>query len=272
MEKKQPVQAAKKKKKGVKPVFKPYDRGAVYGLYALKRSGKVLLIYMAYMLFFLLVGSSLSFNNVFLNVVVNLVAIAATVAMMHMEGLRNGDLDVSVGEIVHLRRENGKDVDPEDLNRSYHPLRSVLTPLIGVAPLLLIAIFHAVAAKPQYYTLGVLPGWVSAINAEEVSLPLQYYDRESTMAFVDVVRIIVRLSMMPYIHIVSTDNIMGLLWLDRLSPVLMLLPAAGYMVGYLRGPQSRALTHGSIAANTRRHKRKQQRERKARQAETKQLI
>ena len=272
MEKKQPVQAAKKKKKGVKPVFKPYAKGVPYSAFVLKRSGKLMLYYAAFTFFFLMAGASLSFKNALLNVIVNVIAVAATVMLLYLEGLRNGDLDVSVGEIVHLRRENGKEVDKTDLERSYHPLRGVLAPLMGAAPLLLIAIFHAIVAKPQVHTLGVLPGWVSTINAESVSLPLSYYNRESALAFADVARILVRLNVMPYIHIVTTENIMGLLWLDRLSPVLLLLPAVGYMVGYLRGPVSRAFTHGSIAANTRRHKRKQQKERKARQAESTQLI
>ena len=88
----------------------------------------------------------------------------------------------------------------------------------------------------------------------------------------DGMKVLPTFGLLPYINIITAENIQGLLLLDRISPVLLLLPALGYMAGYLRGPVSRSYTHGSIAANTRRHKRKQKKEQKARQNEPKQII
>ena len=272
MENKQVKQQPKKKRRGVKPVQKPYLKGTVYGMPAFKRSAKVFFFYIMYMFFFLMVGAALNFKSVLLNVLLNVGAIVATVGMTYMEGLKNGDGDVSVAEIAYARKEGGREVAREDLERSYHPLKGVLIALAGAAPILLLGIVHAVSAEPQIYTLGTLPGWVETITDEEVQLPLAYYNRDVSMGFVHIVRILVRLSLLPYINIITAENIQGLLLIDRISPVLLLLPALGYIAGYLRGPVSRSYTHGSIAANTRRHKRKQKKEQKARQNEPKQII
>ncbi|MBE5777287.1 MAG: hypothetical protein E7326_07230 [Clostridiales bacterium] len=272
MEQNKGTQNTKKKKRGVKPVRKPYLKGNTYSLFALKRSGRVFLLYFAFMFFFLLIGASLSFDNAVLNLILNAGAVVATVGMVYMDGLRHGDTDVSVGEIVYLRKESNREIDPEDMNRSYHPVKGILTALVGVSPFLLMALVHALCAEPQHYTLGMLPGWVGSVTAEEVQLPLDYYNREYAFTLVDLVRILSRLSLMPYVNIVTTDNVQGLFLVDRLSPILIALPAIGYVAGYLRGPVSRAYTHGNIAANTRRHKRKQMKERKARQSQNKQII
>ncbi|MBR6524572.1 MAG: hypothetical protein IKT57_01215 [Clostridia bacterium] len=272
MEKNQAKQQGKKKRRGVKSVQKPYLKGTVYNAGALKRSGKILLYYIIYMFFFLMVGAALNFKSMLLNVLLNAGAVVATIGMTYMEGLKNGDSDVSVGEIAHVRRESGREVEKADMDRSYHPLKGALIALIGAAPLLLLGLVHAVCAEPQTYTLGTLPGWLDSISAEEVQLPLAYYNRDTSMGMIQVVRILVRLSLLPYINIISTENIQVLLLLDRISPLLMLLPALGYAAGYLRGPVSRSYTHGKIAANTRRHKRKQQKEQKARQSQNKQII
>lgn len=63
MEQNKGTQNTKKKKRGVKPVRKPYLKGNTYSLFALKRSGRVFLLYFAFMFFFLLIGASLSFDN-----------------------------------------------------------------------------------------------------------------------------------------------------------------------------------------------------------------
>ena len=272
MDKNTRTQNVKKKSKGVKPVKKPYVKGTLYSTHALKHTFKILGLYVVYMIFFLIIGASLSFDNVLLNLLLNLGAVVATVGMTYMEGLRNGDTDVSVGEILYMRKETGRTIDRIDLERSYHPVKGVLTALAGSGLFLLMALVHAVLAEPQYYTLGVLPGWVQTVTADEVQLPLAYYNRETSFELVDLLRILTRISVMPYINLVGTDSIRGMLLVDRLSPVLIMLPAIGYVVGYLRGPVSRAYTHGNIAANTRRHKRKQQKELKAREKKNNQII
>ena len=72
----------------------------------------------------------------------------------------------------------------------------------------------------------------------------------------------------PFVNIAGANNADALLLVDRLSPLLCLLTPACYGLGYLRGPQLRALVHGNIRQNKRKHNAK---ERKAREQRAKQM-
>ena len=71
-----------------------------------------------------------------------------------------------------------------------------------------------------------------------------------------------------YDYFFDAQNTDALLLVDRLSPLLCLLTPACYGLGYLRGPQLRALVHGNIRQNKRKHNAK---ERKAREQRAKQM-
>ena len=77
-----------------------------------------------------------------------------------------------------------------------------------------------------------------------------------------------RLLLFPFVNIAGANNADALLLVDRLSPLLCLLTPACYGLGYLRGPQLRALVHGNIRQNKRKHNAK---ERKAREQRVKQM-
>lgn len=72
----------------------------------------------------------------------------------------------------------------------------------------------------------------------------------------------------PFANIATTDNADALLLVDRLSPLLICLPALGFPLGYLTGPRSRALVHGDIATSTKRYDRRRNKAIKARKART----
>ena len=56
----------------------------------------------------------------------------------------------------------------------------------------------------------------------------------------------------------------GMLLLERLSPILVLLPALAYGLGYTRGPAQRSRILTGIAEGVRKQKRREKKERKAR--------
>lgn len=265
MEKNVKAQTKKKKQKGVKPVKKPFLQGTAASKLAVKRGGKVVVFYIIYMFVFLLLGTSLSFETPALNWLFNVMAILATIAMTYAEGVRTGDMDVAFAEICYNRKETGRNVDPSDLDRCYHPMKGVLTGLVGAAPFVLLALVHAVTATKQVYTLQMLPSWVASYNMDEIALPLSYYQQNTSMGVLDVVKLLNRMSIFPYVNLATVDNLSALLMVDRLSPLFLLLPGAGYMLGYSQGPSSRAFTHGSIALSKRRRARKQKKEMRARQ-------
>ena len=79
-------------------------------------------------------------------------------------------------------------------------------------------------------------------------LPLQYYQATEPFTAGVVLRVIMRLLLYPYINLVGARNASLTLLVDRLSPLALLVPYLGYVVGYLRGRHSRAMLHGSMAA------------------------
>ena len=107
---------------------------------------------------------------------------------------------------------------------------------------------------------------------EEIAQPLAYYQQTVAFTGVDVVRMITRLCIFPYMNIVTVDNAAGVLVLDRISPLLILLPALGYMAGYCMGPRSRAMTPGSIGRNNRRRARQQKKAARARKQKDNTII
>lgn len=267
------VQKNKKKKQGVKLSPKPYLKGKAVSALAFRRSWKVLLYYIIYIFFFLIIGSSLNFDSMLLRLLTNGIVIIGTVVLMLNEGARVGDGDVAFAEIAWGRQEAGKSVDEGDMDRCFHPLKGVVTALTGAAPFLIASIVYAFLAQKQTYTLQALPGWLSSYaGVEEIAQPLAYYQQTVAFTGVDVVRMITRLCIFPYMNIVTVDNAAGVLVLDRISPLLILLPALGYMAGYCMGPRSRAMTHGSIESNNRRRARQQKKAARARKQKDNTII
>ena len=85
----------------------------------------------------------------------------------------------------------------------------------------------------------------------------------------DVLRLIVRMSIMPYVNLVGSTNKDGLLLLERFSPLLALIPGLVYGWGYTQGVAVRSQVHTDIAAGKRKQKRKEKKARQQRQAQRK---
>ena len=269
------MQKNAKNNNGLKPIYKPYLKGnAVSGL-AAKRGLRVLGMIVLFAFLFMIVSIALSINNFILRLVINLGMVAVCCWMMHAEGSRQGENDVSFAEIALNRQNSGKSVSKKDRDTCFHPLKGFFSAAVGVAPFFLIALVFALIATRQEFELTVLPSWVSAYDSQpEISQALAYYNNPDPTTLEDVLRFIVRMLLFPYINIVGTDSYDTMLLMDRLSPVLCLVTPLFYALGYLRGPSLRAMVHGNIRLNKRRHNRKERkaREQRVRKPETKELI
>lgn len=258
----------------VKPVKKPYLTGPVFSKRVMRSGLKLLAYELLFVFLNILLGSSLSFeSSVFLRVLTNSLLVAACAALIYMDGAKAGDADVAFGEIAYTRKEAGKQISKADLERCYHAGKGFMAVLFGAGLLVIVAAFYALMAQKQVYTLQSLPSWVSAFSSQQdVVLPLQYYNTAYSMTIADVLRIIVRACIYPFVNIAGVRNADALLLVDRLSPLLILLPYLFYGVGYLQGPRSRALVHGSIASDSKRRQRREKRERRARQQKNNQIV
>lgn len=156
----------------------------------------------------------------------------------------------------------GKQITLIERARCFHPAKGFYSVLIGMSPFLILAILLALMAREQVYTLGGLPSWVKSFETRaDIGLALAYYHENISVGLVGVLRIIIRLLLFPYINMIGTDSAKGLLLLEQMSPLVILIIPMLYALGYLRGPDLRARVHGSLKADSKRRKYREQKAR-----------
>ncbi|MCR4886096.1 MAG: hypothetical protein K5919_04190 [Clostridiales bacterium] len=254
-------------------VYKPYLKGSWSWKTILLRALRLLGYYGMFVVAFLLMGFALQLETPVLRWGVNLFVTAVCVLVVYASGASDGVREVMQGEIAWGQKEKGKPVAADDLRKCYNPVKGYLVFACAAAVLLALAIPHALTAQKQVYTLQTLPEWVEGYRGhEEITAPLSYYQREYTITAGAVVQIIVRMAIYPFVSAAALESKDAMLLVDRLSPLLILLPALGYPVGYLTGPRKRAAVHGDISANNRRRIRRERKAREARKEKRNELI
>jgi len=256
-----------KAKKPVTPVTKPFLTGtAVDGntfKNALKLLGAVTLI--AFMSF--LVTSMTAFDSVILRAIVNIAIIMLTMYIYFNSGTRLGTEDVARGEILYHREELNLPISESERRLCFHPAKGFIIGGLAVIPLVLLALGLALTAQSVKTGAGVLPSWMeNYLRRAEVGNALLSYTQAEPMSVSDILRIVVRIFIMPWVSMVTAANRSGMLTLERLSPLVMLLPSVAYGAGYLTGKSMRARVHTEIAENAKRRKKKEIKARKARAA------
>lgn len=254
------------KKERVERVQKPFLRGKAVDRTlpgaALKFFGFMVLMIFVY--FMSMIVSSI--ESRFLSVVINVAIIVTTWLIFWQSAMAAGADAVTQGEIMLQRREKGRPVAAWEEEQCYHPLKGFIAAFVGALPLLVCCVVLACIAQREMTHIGVLPQWVSTFEGRpEIGAPLAYYHQEATLTLESVLRIGVRVAIMPWISIVGAENKDAMLLLERLSPVLMMLPVLVYGLGYMMGTQERAAVHGNIALGKKRQAKKQRKERRARQ-------
>ena len=259
-----------KRKQPVKPVEKPFLTGAPTDERTVKSALAFfgVLLMAAFMSF--LVCSMFSMDNAILRVGLNAIVEIVMLMIFFNNAIGRGADAVARGEILYQRQEKGQLFSASEKAICFHPLKGYMTGLLGTLPLLICAALLAALAQRQSTGYGALPGWVSTLQQRsEVGDALAAYTVRGGMQFVDVLRIIVRILIMPFISMVGSENRDGLLLVERLSPVIVLLPALAYGTGYLQGRSERTKIHTGIAENRKSRARKEKRARKARVARPK---
>ena len=244
---------------------KPFTTGAPTDENTIKHSlvffGVILLA--AFMCF--IVCSMTSFKSVVLRVLINVIIEGLILLIFYTKGAQNGTDGVVRGEILYQHIQKGQDVSPGEKRVPFHPLKGFIIGLLGTAIPLILAVILAATAEKQMTTAGVLPSWTDAyLRRSEIGDALAVYSQSSPITVTDIIRIIVRILMMPLITMAGAENRDLLLLLERLSPLIVLLPAVSYGIGYMTGPARRKTIHKEIAANNRKRIARERRARKAR--------
>ena len=254
-----------KKKLKIDKVSKPYLKGDMYDRTTLPSALKFFTGTIVLAIVFLIFCVMLSFDQDWLNIIINLTVALGVYLFVYQFGQTAGADAVNQGEIMYARQEKGRPVAEWERSMCYHPFKGFLSALIGSLPIILCAIVLACIAKRQMTNLGTLPAWISGIEGRtEIGNALAIYHEKGSMTLEAILRLIVRMTIMPYVNLVGASNKDAMLTLERVSPLLNLLPALAYGMGYMGGVNVRSAVHTNIALGKKKAKRKQAKERRAR--------
>jgi len=260
------MQNKAKNKKPVEIVRKPIVQGSWHGKDAWKMVGPRVLTMLLVTFFYLVAGLMLTLDSLWGRVATCAVVVLAVTYYLYAAGLTQGQSDAAFGEILYTRRENGHTIPEDERARSFHPLKGWFTALLGAAPFVLLALVFACLTQPITYRLGALPAWTESLMAQtEFGSALNYYYTQPGMTALDILRIIVRAMIMPFINVAVYLGNDAALLAERLSPLLVLVAPMGYGLGYSQGLNYRAKVNTGIKMGDDKKKRKERKARKQRQ-------
>ena len=255
-----------KKKPQVQEVKKPIITGSWHGKHAWSLAGKRALNMLAVTAIYLIGGMLLGFDGIAGRIFSCVMIVFAAAYYLYASGLAQGQTDAAFGEILYSRRENGHNVPAEDIDRSFHPLKGLFAVVVGAVPFVLFTLVFACITKVTVYQLGALPGWMdSLVSQTEVRDALCYYEALGGMKTMDVLRIIDRAMIMPFINVAAYFGAQASLLAERLSPLLILVAPMGYALGYSQGLNLRTRINTGIKMGDEKKKRRERKARKQRQ-------
>ena len=253
---------SQKKTGGIK---KPFTQGTPVDTETWKKAlfffGTLLMVYFVS----LIVCSMTGFSQAFLRIGVNLVIIVGILLIFYNNGANYGENAVARGEIVWQRKEKQENVSDSEVRLSYHPLKGYVTALIGMIPFVILGIILAFSAERQMTSAGTLPGWTSSLlRRSDIGGALVSYTEGEPVSSVDIIRMIVRVTIMPFVSMTGSANKDLMLTVERISPILLLLPVISYGTGFLFGKNVRTRIHTQIEENRKIRKKREIKARRAR--------
>lgn len=256
-------------KKGVKKpeiVRKPILAGSWHGRDAWRLAGKRLLALVFTTMLYLLTGAFMNFESLWARIAACMIIVGVAVYYQFYQGVTQGENDAAFAEIMYTRQAEGREIAPSDRERCFHPFKGYFATLVGCAPVLLFAIVFACLTKPVEYTLGVLPGWTGGMMMQsEFGDALRYYETQSGFGALEIVRMIDRALVMPFINVAVSCGIHATVLVERLSPLLLLIAPLGYGVGYSQGHAMRTRINTGIKMGVDKKTRRERKARKQRQ-------
>jgi hypothetical protein len=254
-----------KKQQKIEKVTKPFVKGDIVDRTTLGSALKFFLGTVVMCIAYLILCVMMNFEAAWLNILINVSIVAGVCLFFYQYGINAGADAVNQGEIMYGREEKGRPVAEWERSMCYHPLKGLVSALIGSIPLVVCSVVLALIAKRQMTNLGVLPSWLGGIEGrQEIGNALAFYHENGSMSLESVLRMVVRMSTMPFVNMIGASDKDAMLVLERISPVLNLLPALAYGLAYMNGVSVRTSVHTSIAQGKKKIKRKQAKERRAR--------
>ena len=253
----------KKKQTGgtkVQEVRKPFLHGAVLDENTFKNSAKFFGLFIVIVFVSFIACSSTAFGGDILRIGLNAAVVLVVLMLFFNFGSNLGAEAVSRGEILWQKQEKGQSFSESERNLCFHPLKGYLIAFLGILLFLIAAIIFACITNIQTTDSGALPGWMqSYLRRGDVSNALVNYTEPEGMHFADYLRAFIRICILPFVNLVGHSNKTGMLTLERISPLILLLPVAAYGTGYISGKSIRTRIHTAISENEKKRIRRDKR-------------
>lgn len=246
-------------------VHKPFLTGSVFD----ERTWKNCLIFFGSMIivFFIvfIACATASFSNLILRILFNAAVIILALVVFFNNGSKRGTEDVTRGEILYQKQEKGQDYADSERRMCFHPMKGYMIGVFGSVPFVLLALWLALNTSVQMTGAGALPSWMqSYTRRSDIGNALVNYVQPEGMKVLDYLRALVRIMVMPFVNLAGASDKNAVLLIERLSPLILLLPAAAYGSGYLTGRNVRTQVHTAISVNDRKRIRRENKRRAAR--------
>lgn len=253
-----------KQRQGKKTDSRLFLTGTVFDERTIKSGLKFLGVLIIVFIIAFIACASATFDNLILRLAMNGAVIILSLFILYNNGSKRGTEDVTRGEILWQKQQKGQDVSESERKMCFHLMKGYLIGLIGSILLLIPAAILALNTTVQTTASGTLPSWMQAyLKRSDIGNALVNYTQPAGMLFIDYVRTIVRISILPFVNMIGSANKTGLMILERISPIILLLPATAYGTGYISGRKIRKRIHTIISENEKKRKRKEQKRRNA---------
>lgn len=248
-------------------VRKPFLTGAAFD----ERTVRSSLVFFGTLIIVFLVAfiacATATFGNFILRLLMNAAAIILALIIFFNNGTKRGADDVARGEILWQKKEKGSQYSPAEQKMCFHQMKGYIIGLIGSILFLCLAGYLALHTSVSMTGSGTLPSWMQTYaKRSDIGNALVNYTQPESMTTIDYIRAIVRVAIIPFVNIVGSDSKEGILLVERLSPVILLLPAAAYGTGYLNGKTVRTRIHTAISENDRKRIRREKKKIRAKSA------
>lgn len=259
----------KQKNHAPEEIKKPFLTGSIFDERTIRSSlgffGTLIIVFLVAFI----ACASASFGNFILRLLFNAAAIILALIIFYNSGTKRGADDVARGEILWQKKEKQIQFSHSEQKLCFHQMKGYLIGLIGSGVFILLAIYLALNTSISMTGSGTLPSWMQAYaKRSDIGNALVNYTQPEGMMTIDYIRAIVRVAIIPFVNIIGTANREGILIIERLSPLILLLPAAAYGTGYLGGKTIRTRIHTAISDNERKRARKEKKRRKGKPTAT----
>ncbi len=256
---------SKTRRDPVQEVKKPFLNGDAVDENTVKNSLAFFGVMILVFIISLIACASTAAAGSILRLLINGAVIIVVMMLFYNNGAGKGADAVARGEILYQKQEKGQEFSESERKICFHHMKGYITGIIGTLPFLIAAVYLAVLTKPQMTGAGTLPSWMqSYAQRSDIGSALINYTQPEGMTLLDYVRTLIRICIIPFVNIVGSSNQQGMAVVERLSPLILLLPAAAYGTGYLQGKRIRSKIHTAIKENNKKRIRIEKKKRAAR--------